>query len=269
MHGLGNDFVIIDAINQDVHLSSDQIRFIAERHTGVGCDQVLLVEQAASPAVDFGYRIYNADGNEVEQCGNGARCFARFVLDKGLTRKNNFKIATKTGIIELKIEQDDQVTVNMGVPCFDPRDIPFEAESRAQSYPIDADGQLLEFGVVSIGNPHAVTLCNDVNTAAVQDIGSLIESHSRFPQRVNVGFMQIIDSTRIKLRVYERGVGETQACGSGACAAVILGHQQGLLKDRVEVELLGGKLQICWNGEHQPVWMTGATTTVYEGNIKL
>jgi diaminopimelate epimerase len=269
MHGLGNDFVVIDAINQAVVLSAEQIRFIADRHRGVGCDQLLLVEAGDRPEVDFRYRIFNSDGGEVEQCGNGARCFARFVHDKGLSDKNPLRVSTNTGVIELTEQVDGQVTVNMGVPRFAPPDIPFIADARAERYVLDLPSQTVEIGAVSMGNPHAVLLVNDVQLAPVQDWGRTLERHERFPQRTNVGFMQIVDTLNIKLRVFERGVGETQACGTGACAAVVVGRHWGLLQEQVNVNLPGGQLVVQWAGEGEPVWMTGPAESVFEGRISI
>ncbi len=269
MHGLGNDFVVFDAINQVVSLSAEQIRFIADRHFGVGCDQLLLVEAADRPGVDFRYRIFNSDGGEVEQCGNGARCFVRFVHDKGLTQKNPITVSTNTGIIELTEQEDGQVTVNMGIPRFEPKDIPFIAEQRADRYEVALPSQTVEIGAVSMGNPHAVLLVDDVRQAPVIQLGPLLESHNRFPRRVNVGFMQIIDTLNINLRVFERGVGETQACGTGACAAVAVGRKWGLLQEQVNVNLPGGQLMIQWAGEGEPVWMTGPAESVFEGRISI
>lgn len=269
MHGLGNDFVVIDAISQSVALTPEQVRFIADRHFGVGCDQLLLVERARSPGVDFSYRIYNADGGEVEQCGNGARCFMRFVRDAGLTDKNELVVETRCGIIRPRMEADGQVTVDMGVPRTRPDEVPFSAGHEALSYPLLVDGQQLELGVVSMGNPHAVLRVDDVVRAPVAALGPKIETHERFPNRVNAGFMQIVDRTHIRLRVFERGVGETLACGSGACAAVVVGRLQGLLDDTVSVELPGGRLLIHWRGKGTEVKMSGPATRVFEGQMEL
>lgn len=267
MHGLGNDFVVIDGINQEIDLSEEQVQFIANRHFGVGCDQLLLVEAAESDDVDFIYRIFNADGREVEQCGNGARCFAIFVRERGLTDKADIRVETASGIIELHIQADSQVTVDMGVPELNPWNIPFNADTRLDEYSLDVNGEVLKIGAVSMGNPHAVTIVENVDTAAVDVLGSAIESHSLFPNRVNAGFMQIVDETHIRLRVYERGAGETLACGTGACAAMVIGHLQGHLANEVEVNLPGGSLQISWQGEASPVMMTGPATTVFKGKI--
>lgn len=269
MHGLGNDFVVFDAIHQSISLTPEQIRHIADRRFGVGCDQVLVVEDPTRTGVDFRYRIYNADGGEVEQCGNGARCFARFVRDKGLTDKDEIAVETRSGVIYPRIQPDNEVTVNMGVPQFEPKDVPFDAPARESRYTLDLDGEQLEIGVVSMGNPHAVQVVPDVESAPVVEQGPKLQRHARFPRRVNAGFMQVLDRGHIRLRVYERGVGETLACGTGACAAVAVGRQMGLLDDRVAVELPGGRLNIVWEGEGQPVYMTGPAVTVFEGEIDL
>lgn len=267
MHGLGNDFVVIDGINQEIDLSEEQVQFIANRHFGVGCDQLLLVEAAESDDVDFIYRIFNADGGEVEQCGNGARCFAVFVREKGLSDKNPIVVETNTGIISLYIEDDNQVRVDMGVPELNPWNIPFNADTRLDEYSLDVNGEVLTIGAVSMGNPHAVTIVENIDTTAVDVLGPAIEGHSLFPNRVNAGFMQIVDNMHIRLRVYERGAGETLACGTGACAAMVVGHLQGHLANEVEVNLPGGSLQISWQGEASPVMMTGPASTVFEGKI--
>ena len=267
MHGLGNDFVVIDAINQEIDLSEDQVQFIADRHFGIGCDQLLLVEAAETDDVDFIYRIFNADGGEVEQCGNGARCFAVFVREKGLTDKDLIRVETASGVIELHVQTDGQITVDMGVPELNPWNIPFNADTRLDEYSLDLNGQMLKIGAVSMGNPHAVTIVENVDTAAVDELGAGIESHSLFPNRVNAGFMQIVDESHIRLRVFERGAGETLACGTGACAAMVIGRLQGHLADEVQVDLPGGNLQISWQGEASPVMMTGPATTVFEGKI--
>jgi diaminopimelate epimerase len=269
MHGLGNDFVVIDAINQTVALDSEQIRRLADRHFGIGCDQVLLVEASDQAEADFRYRIFNADGGEVEQCGNGARCFARFVRDHGLTDKDDLRVLTAAGLLRLQIQTDGQVAVDMGQPRLEPADIPFFATERAQRYPIAADGVEMVIAVVSMGNPHAVLMVDDVDQAPVAHLGPLLERHGRFPNRTNVGFMQIVAPDHIRLRVFERGTGETLACGSGACAAVVAGRLSGRLWPNVRVELPGGELTIHWAGEGESVMMTGPATTVFEGWIAL
>lgn len=269
MQGAGNDFVVLDTTTTPFNLTIKQIQHIANRQFGVGCDQLLLVEKTNTPNVDFRYRIFNADGSEVEQCGNGARCFVRFVVDKGLTQKREITVETASGIITLKLEADNQVTVNMGAPKFEPPEIPFLAETLAAHYLLDVAGQGMLIFAVSMGNPHAVQIVTDVDNAPVASIGPLIEKHVRFPQRVNVGFMQIINTHHIKLRVYERGSGETLSCGTGACAAVVSGIQHGVLQSPVKVSTRGGELSIAWQGEHTPVLMTGPATIVFEGEIEL
>ena len=269
MHGLGNDFVVFDAVHQKVVLDETQLRAIADRRFGVGCDQVLLVEGPRHPDTEFYYRIFNADGGEVEQCGNGARCFARFVHDKGLTRSREIRVGTAAGNIRLVLEDDDQVRVNMGPPHLLPSEVPFIADTVATGYPLEVAGESLEIGALSMGNPHALLIVDDVTTAAVDRLGPLIERHPRFPRRTNVGFMAIRDRDRIDLRVYERGAGETLACGTGACAAVVHGRSRGLLNERVRVHLPGGTLVISWDGGEAPVWMTGPATRVFEGRIDL
>ena len=269
MHGLGNDFVVIDCITQRARLETYQIKQIADRHFGVGFDQLLLVEPPSRPDVDFCYRIFNADGSEVQQCGNGARCFARFVRDRKLTRKSKLVVETASGIIELNIAPNGWVRVNMGVPRLEPAEIPFIAEQRALTYPIEVANRTFEISAVSMGNPHAVILVDDVDTAPVREIGRPLESHVRFPERVNVGFLQIIDRNNARLRVFERGSGETLACGTGTCAAVVAGIQRGLLDERVRVQLRGGELDIRWQGEGHPVWMTGPTARVFDGVLRM
>ena len=268
MHGLGNDFMVIDAINQTPNLTVSLIKQWADRRFGIGFDQLLLVERARSSQAEFLYRIYNADGSEVEQCGNGARCFARFVTEKGLTSSKIIPVETNSGLIKLKVLDDGQVEVDMGLPVFEPQALPFSASETASEYALDVAGESLDIGAVSMGNPHAVINVDDVDEADVDRLGPLIESHKRFPNRVNVGFMQVIDRSHIKLRVYERGAGETLACGTGACAAVVSGIQRGWLDAQVEVSLAGGKLIINWQGDSHPVLMTGPATTVFEGQIE-
>ena len=269
MHGLGNDFVVIDAISQSVRLTPEKIRQLADRQFGIGCDQVLLVEVPSQPNVDFRYRIFNCDGSEVENCGNGARCFAVFVRERRLTGKRVIKVETAGGIIELRVQDDEQVSVDMGVPRLLPEKIPFVAEQQAITYPLDVAGQECSISAVSMGNPHAVMLVDDVNTAPVAQLGPLVENHPRFPARVNAGFLQIVSRDEVKLRVYERGAGETLACGTGACAAVVSGRLRGLLNETVKVNLPGGSLTIRWAGEGQPVIMTGPAVTVFHGQTKL
>lgn len=267
MHGLGNDFMVVDCITQNVFFSPELIRRLANRHTGVGFDQLLVVEAPYDPESDFHYRIFNADGSEVEQCGNGARCFARFVRMKGLTNKYSLSVSTKKGKIILSIEEDDQVCVNMGIPEFEPSKIPFRAKQAEKTYIMRVDEQTLFCGAVSMGNPHVVTVVEDIATAEVERIGPLLESHERFPERVNAGFMQVVNRQQINLRVYERGAGETQACGSGACAAVAVGILQDLLDDTVTVNLPGGRLEINWQGPGQPLYMIGPATHVFDGQV--
>jgi diaminopimelate epimerase len=269
MHGLGNDFVVFDAISQSVNLTPAQFQFIGDRHFGIGCDQILLVERPTRGDADFRYRIFNADGGEVEQCGNGARCFVRFIHEKGLSPKTELRVETAAGIIMPRLEPNGQVTVNMGVPRFEPAEIPFVAEKRAPTYLLGLEGKLTEISVLSMGNPHAVQLVEDADSAPVAVEGPQIENHPSFPARVNAGFMQVLDRGRIKLRVYERGAGETLACGTGACAAVAAGIIRGLLDGEVRVATRGGELTIRWEGEGRPVWMTGPAVTVFEGQINL
>jgi diaminopimelate epimerase len=269
MHGLGNDFMVLDLISQHAHIQPKHAKAWGNRHTGVGFDQLLIVEPPNNPDVDFRYRIFNADGSEVEQCGNGARCFARFVLDKRLTTKKTIRVETKSGIIELHIRNDGQVSVDMGPPRLAPAQIPFEAEVEALSYSVDVDGRRFELAAVSMGNPHAVLRVDNVDTAPVHELGPRLEHHPRFPQRVNVGFVQIIDRHQARLRVWERGAGETQACGTGACAAAVAAIHQGWLDSPVQLELPGGRLSIEWAGPGRPVIMTGPAVRVYEGQIRL
>ena len=269
MHGLGNDFVVLDATRQPLSLSQDHLRLLAERHFGVGCDQILQVEKARTADTDFYYRIFNADGGEVEQCGNGARCFVRYVHDKALTQKTKIRVGTMSGIIEPSLEADGQVTVNMGAPIFEPSLIPFVVSERALTYELVVDNKIILINGLSMGNPHAVQVVPDVLKADVESEGPLIEAHPRFPARVNAGFMQIMNRSLIKLRVYERGAGETLACGTGACAAVVTGIQRGLLDARVRVTTRGGDLGISWEGEGSPVMMTGPAVSVFDGEIDL
>ncbi len=272
MHGLGNDFVVLDAINQDFVPTPAQVRWLADRHFGIGCDQLLVVERATAAGVDFRYRIFNADGGEVEQCGNGARCFVRFVHEQGLTDKREIRVETSSGLIAPRLEADGEVTVDMGVPRFLPAEIPFDSDSDAAIQPLFVDATWIDISVVSMGNPHAVQVVADVDAAPVAVQGPLIESHPRFPRRVNAGFMQIVDRHAIRLRVYERGAGETLACGTGACAAVVAGIRRGLLDTPVRVATRGGELSIAWDGARNaaaPVMMTGPATTVFSAEIEL
>ena len=272
MHGQGNDFVMLNGITQKISLTPAQIQRIADRHLGVGCDQLLLVEAASGPHADFRYRIFNADGGEVEQCGNGARCFAQFVRDEGLTTANEIRVETSSGMIVPRIEADGRVTVNMGPPRFAPADIPFKADIESLKYALDVRGTHISIGALSMGNPHAVQVVANVDSAPVRETGPLIEHHEKFPNRVNAGFMQIIDRTHIRLRVWERGAGETLACGTGACAAVVTGIRWGLLEESVAVSARGGELTVTWRGIAEPtapVFMTGTTATVFKGEISI
>lgn len=267
MQGLGNDFVVFDAIRQQVDLDPATIRRLADRRFGIGCDQILLVEPPRLAGTDFHYRIFNADGSEVEQCGNGARCFARFVRDQGLSERDEIPVGTAAGAIRLYLEPDGQVRVDMGPPELTPERIPFQADTLSPTDTLEVAGETLTIGAVSMGNPHAVLLVEDIETAPVARLGPLIEAHPRFPRRVNVGFMQILTPTHIRLRVHERGAGETLACGTGACAAVVSGRLRGLLDTRARVSLPGGDLMIEWRGPSQTVWMTGSAKTVFQGEI--
>ncbi|MDB5799156.1 MAG: dapF [Rhodocyclales bacterium] len=273
MHGLGNDFVVIDAVRQSVDLTRGQAAFIADRHFGVGCDQILVVERPTQDGVDFRYRIFNADGGEVEQCGNGARCFVRFVLDQHLTDKREIRVETKCGVISPRLESNGEVTVDMGVPVFEPARIPFVVADDGNAadliQPLDVAGIKVAITAVSMGNPHAVQVVADVDTAPVETQGPLIEKHPRFPARVNAGFMQVLDTHNIRLRVFERGAGETLACGTGACAAVVAGISRGLLASPVRVETHGGDLSIAWDGIGTSVFMTGPAVSVFESEIEL
>lgn len=270
MHGLGNDFVVIDNLARNLSLNTDQIRFIADRHLGIGCDQLLLVEKSdAGSHADFKYRIFNADGSEVAQCGNGARCFARFVRDKQLSDKAAILVDTQSRQLLLKFDDDGGITVNMGVPHHAPSEVPLQMPEASDIYPVTVNGNEWHFGAVSMGNPHAVLCVENINTAPVNELGKILESHSLFPERANIGFMQVIDRQHIKLRVFERGAGETSACGSGACAAVVVGIMQNLLDHTVTVTLPGGDLSIQWQGRGQPVFMTGSAISVFDGQITL
>lgn len=269
MQGLGNDFVVLNGVNQTIELSTQQVRFLSDRHFGIGCDQLLLVEKYAGDEADFHYRIFNADGGEVEQCGNGARCFARFVRDQGLTDKTTIPVMTAGGRITLNVQADNQVEVDMGVPVFEPDAIPFISEQRQTLYTVEAEQQTVQLAAVSMGNPHGVIRVDYVDEAPVATLGPQLETHPAFPQRANIGFMQVISPQHIRLRVFERGGVETLACGSGACAAMVAGRIQGLLSAQVTVELPGGQLQIRWHGEGEPVYMTGPAETVFSGIIEI
>ncbi|MFA7241296.1 MAG: diaminopimelate epimerase [Sulfuricellaceae bacterium] len=268
MHGLGNDFVVFDAISQKIELTPAQLRFIADRHFGVGCDQILLVEAPTRSDADFRYRIFNADGGEVEQCGNGARCFVRFVHDRGLTDKREIRVETASGIIKPRLEADGAVTVDMGAPRFEPAEIPFVAAQRALTYSLELADKTVEISALSMGNPHAVQVVEHADSAPVERDGPLIEHHARFPARVNAGFMQVLNRNHIKLRVYERGAGETLACGTGACAAAVAGIARNLLDSPVRISTRGGDLSIAWNGAGAPVFMTGPAVSVFDGELE-
>ncbi len=269
MHGLGNDFVVLDAVHQNFVPTAGQARWLADRHFGVGCDQILVVEAAQRAEADFRYRIFNADGSEVEQCGNGARCFVRFVHEQGLTDKTEICVETQCGLIVPRLEADGQVTVAMGVPRLVPAEVPFLAENDDLIQTLEFDGRSVAITAVSMGNPHAVQVVADVDSAPVARDGPLIERHPLFPKRVNAGFMQVVDRHAIRLRVYERGAGETLACGTGACAAVVAGICRGLLDSPVRVATRGGELMIAWGGVGQPVLMTGPAVTVFTGEVDL
>lgn len=270
MHGLGNDFMVVDGVRQKIYFSAELIKKLSDRHFGIGFDQLLLVEPPYSPEIDFHYRIFNADGSEVQMCGNGARCFARFVREQGLINKKDIKVSTISGVLHLKITDDNNVTVNMGRPSFEPETLPFIADKCSKSYTIDTIGAgAIEIGCVSMGNPHMVMQVEDVQKAPVETLGPELESHRLFPERVNVGFSEKLDDHKIALRVFERGCGETFACGSGACAAAVVGIAQGIVKSPVTVCLKGGDLKIDWDGKSGPVLMTGPATTVYEGVIEI
>jgi diaminopimelate epimerase len=276
MHGAGNDFVVIDAINQTVNFTSDQWRDIANRRFGIGADQILIVEKPTMPGVDFRYRIFNADGGEVEQCGNGARAFVKFVVEKGLTEHREIRVETMSGVIRPRLEDDGRISVDMGAPIFDPERVPLDPagltstqQSAATLWNISLGADAREFVVLSMGNPHAVQLVDDVDTAPVSEEGPLIENHACFPRRVNAGFMQVVDRQHIRLRVFERGAGETLACGTGACAAVVAGIQLGLLDSLVAVATRGGELSIAWDGGQSSVTLTGPAVSVFEGTIDI
>ncbi|RNF52804.1 diaminopimelate epimerase [Marinomonas hwangdonensis] len=269
MHGLGNDFVVVDAVSRKVFFNKPQIERLSDRHTGIGFDQLLVVEPPTHPDMDFRYRIYNSDGSEVEHCGNGARCFAKFVIDRGLTIKRIINVETKRGVIQLRVQDDGLVAVDMGTPSFEPKDLPFMAEPKSGLYDLDVADETYAMTPVSVGNPHAVIKVDTLLDEQVARVGALIECHERFPNKVNVGFMQVLNEAEINLRVYERGVGETQACGTGACAAVVAGIRHGWLSNEVTAHLRGGDLRIEWQGEGSPIIMTGSAEKVFEGQIYL
>ncbi|MCP8466896.1 diaminopimelate epimerase [Pseudomonas sp. ZM23] len=269
MHGLGNDFMVLDLVSQHAHVQPRHVKQWGDRNFGVGFDQLLIVEPPSTPEADFRYRIFNCDGTEVEQCGNGARCFARFVVDKRLTAKKTIRVETKGGMIELTIANDGQVTVDMGAPRLLPDQVPFLADHEALSYAVDVDGQSFELAAISMGNPHGVLRVEDVDSAPVRTLGPKLEVHERFPQKANIGFLQVVNPHQARLRVWERGVGETLACGTGACAAAVAGIRQGWLQSPVQIELPGGRLSIEWAGPGQPVMMTGPAVRVFEGQVRL
>jgi len=269
MHGLGNDFLVLDNVTQNVYLPNDQIRLLADRNFGIGFDQLLVVEPPYDPDLDFHYRIFNADGSEVNQCGNGARCFAKFVRMKGLINRNKIRVSTHSGKMTLYIERDGNVTVTMPVPQFEPSKIPFTAQKVEGTYILRCEDDTVLCGAVSLGNPHCVLTVDDIDKAPVEELGSRLTNHERFPKGVNVGFMQVVSPDFIKLRVYERGAAETLACGSGACAAVVIGQQQKKLAKQVTVQLPGGELKIYWKGTGNPVKMTGPAVHVFDGQLRI
>lgn len=269
MHGLGNDFMVLDLVSQHAHVQPRHVKQWGDRNFGVGFDQLLIVEPPSTPDADFRYRIFNCDGTEVEQCGNGARCFARFVVDKRLTTKKNIRVETKGGMIELTLTNDGQVTVDMGAPRLVPEQVPFQADHEALCYSVEVDDQSVELATISMGNPHGVLRVDDVDTAPVRTLGPRLEVHPRFPQKANIGFLQVINPHQARLRVWERGVGETLACGTGACAAAVAGIRQGWLQSPVQIDLPGGRLSIEWAGPGQPVMMTGPAVRVFEGQVRL
>jgi diaminopimelate epimerase len=269
MHGLGNDFMVLDLVSQHAHVQPRHVKQWGDRNFGVGFDQLLIVEPPGTPDADFRYRIFNCDGTEVEQCGNGARCFARFVVDKRLTAKKTIRVETKGGMIELTLTNDGQVTVDMGPPRLQPEQVPFQASAEALSYPIEVDGQQYELAAISMGNPHGVLRVDDVDSAPVRTLGPKLEIHESFPQKANIGFLQIVNPHQARLRVWERGAGETLACGTGACAAAVAGIRQGWLQSPVQIDLPGGRLSIGWAGPGQPVMMTGPAVRVFEGQVRL
>ena len=269
MHGAGNDFVVIDNLRQNLQLSSAQIRRLANRQRGIGCDQVLIVAPPDSPDADFRYHIFNADGSEAGQCGNGARCFARFVKEQRLSGKSQLSVQTPNGLMQLKTSPDGRISAEMGTPIFSPNAVPFTAEQEQLEYTVTVLGESVRLGVLSMGNPHAVVTVEDIHKAPVASLGAAIEKHPQFTNRVNVGFMQVVSKDEIKLRVFERGAGETLACGTGACAAVVYGIRKSLLNNAVTVHLPGGKLSVVWEGDDTAAWLSGPTASVFEGTINL
>jgi len=269
MHGIGNDFIVIDSVTSDIELSPEIIRKLADRHFGIGFDQLLIIDAPSSPDVDFNYRIFNGDGSEVEQCGNGARCFAKYVHDRKLSARNPIRVQTLSGRYEIGINPDNTYSVDMGVPEFNPSMIPFAADQQQPTYTLEADNKTVELSVLSMGNPHAVLEVENTESAPVRVLGPLLEAHPSFPNRANIGFMQILSRNEINLRVFERGAGETLACGSGACAAVVAGIQLGKLDNEVQVNLPGGSLKIYWPGEGQSVILTGPAKTVFHGQVRI
>jgi len=269
MHGAGNDFVVLDGMHQQVEFTPEQLRLLADRHFGVGCDQILLVEKSLNKEADFRYRIFNSDGGEVDQCGNGARCFMRYVHDQKLTNKRKIVVETNSGLISPSLEPDGRVKVDMGAPIFDPVRIPFDGGKGTVREPLKVAGKTLDISALSMGNPHAVQVVDDIENAPVKELGTMIEHHPSFPKRVNAGFMQVMDRNNLRLRVYERGAGETLSCGTGACAAVVAGIRRGLLDSPVNVVTRGGSLSISWEGDDSPVLMTGPAITVFSGEINL
>ena len=269
MQGAGNDFVVIDGVTQPVDLNTAQLRRLADRRRGIGCDQILMVTPPHSPDADFRYHVFNADGSRARQCGNGARCVGRFLNEKRLTRQRDILLLTDDDSLALSLREDGRVFAGLSAPRFAPADIPFQAEHTQDLYTIEVKGQRLSIGALSMGNPHAILLVDDCDAAPVPSLGPLLEAHTRFPERVNVGFMQIQSRSEVKLRVYERGVGETDACGSGACAAAVYGIKLGLLDEEINVNLPGGKLSVSWRSDSERVWLGGPTATVFNGTMTL
>lgn len=269
MHGAGNDFVVIDGVTQAVNLNTNQLRRLADRHRGIGCDQILMVTPPDSPDADFRYHVFNADGSRAGQCGNGARCVGRFLREKRLTRQREILLQTNDDSLALSLTEDGRVFAGLGAPRFAPAEVPFQADETQDQYTLDVQGQSLSIGALSMGNPHAILMVDDCNAAPVSTLGPLLEAHTRFPERVNVGFMQVQSRSEVKLRVFERGVGETDACGSGACAAAVHGMKLGLLDEEVLVSLPGGKLSVSWPSMGDRVWLGGPTATVFNGTVTL